>query len=133
MLRYMGALERAARVLAADAAVRAVYGFGSRAHGDARPDSDVDVAVLLAHVPTLREQMQLRADVVRALRRDDVDLVVLNLAPPLLRYEVVTAGRRLFARDELAADMFEQRCVMQYLDTAYLRAQQQRLLREAVE
>lgn len=41
-------LERAAAVLAEDPRVLAVYGFGSRARGEAGPRSDVDVAVLLA-------------------------------------------------------------------------------------
>lgn len=126
-------LEQAASVLSGSPAVRAVYGFGSRARGEAGPRSDVDIAVWLDARPSLREQMQLRADVVRELGRDDVDLVVLNGAPPLLRYEVVAGGRRLFARDGEAADAFEHRCIMEYLDTAHLRAQQQRIMREALE
>ncbi len=124
-------LQRAADRLARDPRVEAVWGFGSRARGEAGPRSDVDLAVLLDRRPSLREELRLRAEVVEELRRDDIDLVVLNLAPPLLRYEAVAAGRRLFARDEEAADRFEERAARECFDTAHLRAVQQRLAREA--
>lgn len=124
-------LERAADRLARDPRVLAVYGFGSRSRDEAGPRSDVDVAVLLDQRLSLAQELRLRAEVVQELRRDDVDLVVLNQAPPLLRYEVVSAGRRLFARDEEAADRFEERAARECFDTAHLRATQQRLAREA--
>lgn len=126
-------LERAAARLARDPRVQAVYGFGSRAHGPAGPGSDVDLGVLLDQRVTLSEELRLRAQVVEELRRDDVDLVMLDLAPPLLRYEAVAAGLRLFARDPVVADRFEERAARECFDTAHLRATQQRLAREARE
>jgi predicted nucleotidyltransferase len=133
MVEIRDELRRAADRLARDPRVLAVYGFGSRARGEAGPRSDVDVAVLLERRLDLREELRLRAEVVDELRRDDVDLVVLNQAPPLLRYEVVAAGRRLFARDEETADLFEERAARECFDTAHLRSVQQRLAREARE
>ena len=111
----------------------AVYGFGSRARGEEGLRSDVDVAVLLERKVGLKEELLLRSRVVEELQRDDIDLVLLNFAPPLLRYEVVAAGCRLFARDEVQADEFEHRAAMECFDTAYLRAVQQRLAREAMQ
>lgn len=111
----------------------AVWGFGSRARGEALAQSDVDLAVLLDREIDLPEELRLRSRVTEALRRDDVDLVVLNSAPPLLRYEVVAAGKRLFARDEEAADRFEERVARECFDTAYLRKVQQNLSRRARE
>ncbi len=124
-------LERAADRLARDPRVQAVYAFGSRARGTAGPASDVDIGVLLDRRLSLGDELRLRAEVVAELRRDDIDFVVLNQAPPLLRYEVVAAGSRLFARDPEAAARFEHRTAMRCFDTAYLRQVQQRLLREA--
>jgi len=127
-------LERAAGRLAEDPRVLAVWGFGSQARGEAGPGSDVDVAVLLEerpHLPDLVEELRLRSVVVETLRRDDVDLVVLNTAPPLVRHEVVAAGRRLFAREAERADRFEERAAREAFDTAYLRRVQQELAREA--
>lgn len=120
-------------ILAQDCRVQAVYGFGSRVHGNAGPLSDVDIAVSLSAPIPLDEELRLRADVVTALHRDDVDLVILNDAPPLLVYEVVTRGVRLFARDALAMDEFEHRSIMEYFDTQYLRDVQRRLMREAMQ
>jgi predicted nucleotidyltransferase len=126
------ALERAAEQLARDPRVIALYVFGSVASGRARPGSDVDLAVLLDRPVSLAEELDLRAELARALGRGDVDLVLLREASPLLAYEVVTGGRRLHARDRDEADRFEEGSVRRYLDTAYLRAVQGRLLREAV-
>ena len=122
--------DKATGVLARDPRVEAVYGFGSRIHGSAGPRSDVDLAVLLNQEVKLIEELRLRATVVEALGRDDVDLVRLNHAPPLLRFEVLATGRRLFARDEEAVDEFEARCLREYQDTHHLRAVQRRLARE---
>ena len=77
------------------------------------------------------QSSRLRSVVVETLRRDDVDLVVLNTAPPLVRHEVVAAGRRLFAREAELADRFEERAAREAFDTAYLRRVQQELAREA--
>ncbi len=124
------AFEQATGVLAADPRVDAVYGFGSRIRGTPGPRSDIDLAVLLNREMKLVDELRLRAAVVEALGRDDVDQVRLNHAPPLLRYEVVATGRRLFARDDDAADRFEERCLREYLDTHHLRAVQRQLARE---
>lgn len=126
------ALRAAAAVLARDDRVLAVYSFGSRARGQGTARSDFDLAILLSTPISLREELRLRAGVVEELRTDDVDLVLLRNAPPALRYEIVATGRRMFARDEAAADVFERRAAMECFDTAHLRKTQQRLAREAV-
>jgi predicted nucleotidyltransferase len=123
-------LQRAADRLAADPRVLAVYGFGSRAEGTASASSDVDVAVLLDRALDLAEELRLRSTVVEELRRDDVDLVVLNQAPPLLCYEVLAHGKLLFSRDEELLQEFEERTLREYFDTSYLRATQRSLVRQ---
>jgi Nucleotidyltransferase domain. len=125
-------LDRAARRLAADSRVIAVYGFGSRTRNEQTSGSDVDVAVLLDSDIDLKNELLLRAAVVEQLRRDDVDLVILNTASPLLAWEVVTTGCRLFSRDPDRSDRFEDRTILRYLDTAYLRKLQHDLIRESV-
>lgn len=126
------ALLRAATALTADPRVLAVYGFGSLARGAAHPGSDLDLAVLLDRPLSLGEELSLRAEAVDAVHRDDVDLVILNLAPPLLRYEVIATGSRLYARSPLAVDQFEEAALREYLDTAHLRHIQQDLARQAL-
>lgn len=85
--------------------VVSVYAFGGHAEGRAHRESDVDVAVLLDHArrPTRAERFDARLHLVgllnRALSRDDVDLVILNDAPPQFARHVISRGRRLYCRD----------------------------------
>lgn len=83
----------------------AVYLFGSVASGDARPESDVDLAVLndgpLDPVFVWDVACDL-ANIVDA----HVDLVDLRTASTVLQHQIVTKGRRLWARDA-GADIYE--------------------------
>lgn len=99
----------------------AVYLFGSQASGKAGPLSDVDVAVLLdeSRVAARRYfklRLELMAEAAHACRRDDVEVVLLNEATPLLAYEAVSGGKLLYERDHSARVSFEARVVQQYLD-----------------
>lgn len=79
--------------------------FGSHAEGRAHRESDVDVGVLLdRRVHPTREgrwetRVRLTAEVVDALDRNRVDLVVLNDAPPELGRRVVQEGIPVFCSD----------------------------------
>ena len=46
----------------------------------------------------------------------DVDLVILNMAPPLLKYQVIKNGLVICSRDEAARVRFEARALSEYLD-----------------
>ncbi len=125
--------DRLCRRLSDDLRVQAIYLFGSAAGGETHPGSDVDLAVWTGGEMSLGDELRLRAIAVEELRRDDVDFVILDQAPPLLQYEIVTRGRRLFARDAAAADLFEHRSIMRFMDTAHLRRIESDLLREATK
>ena len=84
----------------------AIYLFGSCASGQARDDSDVDLAVLTV-TPV---SPQLRWDTAQTLAKllaRDVDLVVLREASTVMRLQVVAHGERLYCRDHAAAGLFE--------------------------
>lgn len=93
-------------------ALVAAYLFGSAARGTEHSESDVDVGVLLEHEPhtdrATRSELRigLSADLIHALGRDAVDVVVLNDAPPGLGRHVVTQGRRVYCRDAEADHAF---------------------------
>lgn len=79
--------------------ILAVYLFGSQASGRVGPSSDMDVAILLDQegaddFPLL----EFTASLQRRCRRP-VDVVVLNRAGELLKYEVRRHGRLLYDRD----------------------------------
>ncbi|HWQ14772.1 MAG TPA: nucleotidyltransferase domain-containing protein [Roseiflexaceae bacterium] len=102
--------------------VLVAYLFGSRAEGRAHGRSDVDVAVLfpreLPKEERWRWQLELIGRLTDAYRTDDVDLVILNDAPPLLRYEVIRRRRVLYNRDDEARVAFEVRAMQEWFDWA---------------
>lgn len=120
------ALERLSHALDHDGVVAAML-IGSHARGTAGPLSDVDIAVW--HDPNLdpRGRFDLRlsiaGDASRALGTDEIDVVMLNHAPPLLRHRAIRDGRRLVERDHDERVRLETRAILDYLDTAPLRAE----------
>jgi len=86
--------------------VPTVYLLGSRAAGNERPDSDLDLAVVLngcadpIYLWEAGENIASRLDV-------DVDLVDLLAADTVLKYQIVSSGRRLFTVDLLEAERYE--------------------------
>jgi predicted nucleotidyltransferase len=132
-----------ARLQAAVAACRKagaelVYLFGSQARGKAWSQSDVDLAVLLGSSLAKERHGQIRiqliAELMSIFRSNNIDVVVLNDAPPLLTYEgVIRRGRLLFEKDRLARIRFEVRAFQEYVDTAPLREVQNRYLKEAIQ
>lgn len=106
------------------------YLFGSQAAGTTTLLSDVDVAVLLeAGTPSPGVvQAALISDLMLALHRSDIDVVILNTAPPLLKERVISRGRVLYCRDERARLDFEVAARREYFDTQPLRDTQDRAL-----
>lgn len=83
----------------------AIYAFGSRIAGQARQDSDLDLAVLLAGKAdpvalwNLAQELAVTLDL-------DVDLIDLRDASTVMQYRVITSGERWWTRDT-QADLFE--------------------------
>jgi predicted nucleotidyltransferase len=100
--------------------VIAVYLYGSHAEGHANALSDMDIGVLirdgLARERLWELEDALAADLGRALRTDNVDLIVLNLAPLRIRYEVITRGEVLYSADDGARADFESYSLRRYWD-----------------
>lgn len=107
-------IERArASVVAALPDVVAVYVFGSAATGHYAPGSDLDVAVLGSRPLPSRDVY----DLARALEVElgtDVDLVDLMTASTVLKYEVITQGRRVHCVDPSTVIVYEARCLSEY-------------------
>lgn len=93
--------EQLRRCAAELPAVQLAVLFGSTARRRTRRDSDVDVGVLLE--PTDLETRQAvevaLGEVVSRAAGRDLDFVMLDSAPPLLRFQVTRHGELLFERE----------------------------------
>lgn len=120
------ALERLGHALDRDGVVAAML-IGSQARRTVGPLSDVDIAVW--HDPDVDSrgrfdlQLSLAGDAGRALGTDEIDIVMLNHAPPLMRHRAIRDGKRLVERDRDERVRLETRAILDYLDTAPLRAE----------
>lgn len=76
----------------------AAWAFGSAQDGEIRLGGDVDIGLLFESPPSLDEQLDLLAKLQDALQFEAIDLVVLNEANPILRFEAIS-GKSLFCRD----------------------------------
>jgi predicted nucleotidyltransferase len=117
-------IEALVNCLAAQPDVLAAYLFGSCATGQARPESYVDVAVLLSgtdEMERFERRLRLMGEVEEALGRRPADVVVLNDAPPLLAHQVLRHGRLIFERDRAARVEFEVRAGQVYTDLVPMR------------
>ena len=102
--------------------VLAAYHFGSSVRGAARPDSDVDVAILLTPeaaktqddlvVPLARLQNRLQ----RRLGIGKLDLVPLNDQGVVFQHNVLRTGRLVYERDRSSRVLFETRVISWYCD-----------------
>jgi predicted nucleotidyltransferase len=129
------ALQRLGAALDREGVLAAML-IGSQARGTAGPLSDIDIAVLydpgLDSEARLRLQLDLMRSGSRALGTSEVDVVMLNRASPLMRHRAVRDGRLLVDRDSVARVRFEARALLDYLDTAPLRAERSRGLRKSI-
>ena len=111
------------------------YLFGSQAEGKAGPLSDVDIAVLLEPQVDRERWFQVQLDLMGELtslfHRNDVDVVILNEATPLLAYQVVRYGQIICEdNDSQPAVDFATYTISRYADTAPLRRLKRRYLEE---
>lgn len=95
-----------------------VYLFGSRACGQVTPESDVDIAVYLKE-KKVKDFFNQRLDLIAELSRlfkKETDVVILNTAPPFLRYVVLKEGRLIFCANNFKKIDFELKSLNDYFD-----------------
>lgn len=112
--------QRLSRALAPREEVLEAYLFGSKASGRAQAHSDLDIAVFVderaLHRQAYGYTAQLTTHLMAALGSNEIDVVVLNRAPPLLYHRVLRDGRRILARDLRATTTREGYALSRYCD-----------------
>ena len=107
--------------------------FGSRVVGEARKESDVDLAAFFGRPILPREELDLFYEFVRLFGTDRLDLIVLDRANPLLLKEVALYGAPLFERRKESFDEFIILAIAKYQDTRKYRHFEKELTEEFLE
>jgi predicted nucleotidyltransferase len=105
-----------------------IYAFGSRVQGSANAQSDLDLAVLVAGYADPLELFEMANQLADKLGYE-VDLLDLRAASTVMQHQVITTGRRLWAKD-VQADLFDVFVLNEKLDFDELRAEQLNEIRE---
>ena len=91
------------------------YIFGSYAKGNIRKDSDIDIAIYLKDNIYTYEYLDMKMELSEVLKRE-VDLVILNDATPLLKYEIYRNNILLFAHDKSMENRYKVKTLFEYSD-----------------
>lgn len=116
-------LRATAPEVLADEPVVVAYLFGSHARGEARPDSDVDVALLIPDTsPRERFAVQLRVGsrLSSMAGVPDLDVVVLQDLPLPVAGWVLRDGVVIYTTDELLRSDYESRTFREFIDFSML-------------
>lgn len=105
-----------------------IYAFGSRVQGTANAQSDLDLAILVAGYADPLQLFEMANQLADKLGYE-VDLLDLRAATTVMQYQVITTGRRLWAKD-VQADLFDVFVLNEKLDFDELRAEQLNEIRE---
>lgn len=101
-----------------------VYIFGSYVQGKMRTDSDIDIAIYLEKKMDIETYIEIKMHLSEACKRE-IDLIVLNDATPLLKYQIYKNNMLLFTRDKTietsykVKTLFEYSDMKRYLDLSY--------------
>lgn len=99
--------------------IKLAFLIGSYAKGTARPDSDVDVAVLFGRSFDVKQVLDLKEQLTE-LVGVDVDLVVLDSVGPVMKMQVLKTGILLHA-EKGAYEQFFVSTINEYDDLKYCR------------
>ena len=108
--------ERLRQVAASWPEIRLAVLFGSTARGESGPASDVDIGLILEPY-SAEVRFRVDAQLGRAAGKE-VDTVLLDDAPPLLRFEVTRDGALLFEREEGLWTSFQAKAMVDWWDWA---------------
>jgi len=97
--------------------VQGIYLFGTYGTSAERPDSDLDIALLLEPTEAKREKSLAFGacrGTLEALTARSVDLINLREANTVFQNEIITEGRLIASLDEPATDAFEMKVMSAY-------------------
>lgn len=119
--------------LVEDYGIKLLYIFGSYAKGKNTEDSDLDIAVLLDENYNPMDKLSLIGDLTLIFKRNDIDLVILNSASPVLRHQIIKYGKLVYMESEEVKVFFEVKVLKVYMDMEPFRRTQMKYISEWIE
>lgn len=114
--------------------------FGSQATGRATEASDVDLAVLMRDksrpddlLSLACERREFMRELISYIKSTDVDLIILNHANPLLKFQVARTGKPVYQETPGLFSSFCSLAVRQHEDSMVFYRATDRYLRQAAE
>ncbi len=110
------------------------YLFGSVAQSKHNKLSDIDIAVYIddtCDVDDTRRDLIITISYV--FKTYDVDVVILNVASPLMVHSVVRTGKLLLSKDEKLRISFIHKNLKEFMDMEYYRDRYQKALSQRIE
>lgn len=124
------------RILKKDKAIAFAYIFGSLASGLFHPYSDLDIAIYLKPGSKdyyHKKEALLLGDLCSELKGYNVDLILLNVVPLILKFRVISEGIVVYSADEQARVDFETSVLYRYFDLKPLLDEYYQLLMEEIK
>lgn len=127
-------IRETARFLSIDENIRFAFLFGSRARGDYRPGSDIDIGIYYERVPDL---LKLGGDIVSlqeltGLKADVVELKSLPYRKPEFAHAIAKDAVPIFMREQDEYYAFITGCHVAYFDFAPVLERSRQLMRERI-
>jgi hypothetical protein len=98
-----------------------IYVFGSYAKGTNTENSDLDIGILINGDTSLMTRLSVLNEMVGILDREDIDLIILNEADEVLKFQVIKYGKLIYVRDLTEKVLFEARTMSEYMDMEHFR------------
>jgi len=97
--------------------------FGSRARKEHSPESDIDLAFLLKtdffeQISVLELRIEL-SNYFSELTGIETDIIILNSAKPLLKFQVLKYGKVLYVNNKFSYGAYFSRSLREYFDFKY--------------
>jgi len=111
--------------------LKVAYLFGSYAINEENKASDIDIGILLDK----DFEAMIKVDILTDLAEQgycNVDLVILNQADPITKYEIVKHNQIIYKRKDFAANSYFSLCIRKYLDLKPLFRVQEKYLKERI-
>ena len=104
--------------------------FGSMARNQANDNSDIDLGIILEDINQVN---RLKDEFQKLYFKRPVDLIILNNADPLLKYQVTREGKVLYEKQEEYYVSFVVKSFKEYCDTKKLRKLEEKYIKNYIE